>query len=604
MILSSEEVTGMLFRYVKFLSDKFSNSNIRDCVITVPVFFGYKQRLAIHQSAEIAGLNVLGIVNENLGAAIQYGLEKRFNKTENVIFYNMGSSYTQVSLVSFKTTEELNKATNKTFEYNTISVLGEAWDKNLGGRDFNYKVIRHMMNLFDNLPQRKGKQSVGNNPKIAEKMLPASVKVKEILSANKDAYIQVLGVEDNLNLQDRLKRETFESICEDEFARVYHPIERILNSTNTSLDNIEQVELIGGSIRIPGVQDRLREKIGSNKLGMHMNGDESVAFGTAFLAANLSSNFRTKRVDILQGLSYEIRIKLVHTLGENETLCNETSDELAINCTRPLNKNTTIYKIRHGFDIARTVSFNHDSDFAVLVYEKFEDKEENHIMTFNITNVKKPLIEAAAKGIKPNNYKVHLRFKLNRNGFLDLKPEITYESLLYFSEIVGTNNQTEYTFITNKTLPLTQEQLDEEYFRILESFKANLTVNETVDQSNNSTSNSSESLNSTNVNTSQNTVNLTVPNVNETYTFKMKKRIGEVKTSESRREVKLQLTHSYPLPLNKKQLRQAKEKLDQLDRNDELRLRTMERRNFLETFLYDKREWLESSADAKKVKYF
>jgi len=112
----------MLLRYVKFLSDKYSKSNIRDCVITVPGFFGYKERLAIHQSAEIAGLTVLGIINENLGAAIQYGLEKKFNKTENIIFYNMGSSYTQASLVTYKTTEEINKATNKTFDYNTITV--------------------------------------------------------------------------------------------------------------------------------------------------------------------------------------------------------------------------------------------------------------------------------------------------------------------------------------------------------------------------------------------------------------------------------------------------------------------------------------------------
>ena len=114
---------GMLFRYIKFLSDKFSKTDIKDCVITVPAFYGYKQRLAIQQSAEIAGLTVLGIINENLGAAIQYGLEKKFNKTDSIIFYNMGSSYTQASLVTFKTTEDINTATNKTYDYNTITVL-------------------------------------------------------------------------------------------------------------------------------------------------------------------------------------------------------------------------------------------------------------------------------------------------------------------------------------------------------------------------------------------------------------------------------------------------------------------------------------------------
>ena len=84
------------------------------------------------------------------------------------------------------------------------------------------------MTLFDNLPQRKGKPSVQNSNKIAEKMLPSAIRAKEVLSANKDAFVQVLGVEDNLNLQERFMRETFEKISEDELSRVYVPIERLL----------------------------------------------------------------------------------------------------------------------------------------------------------------------------------------------------------------------------------------------------------------------------------------------------------------------------------------------------------------------------------------
>ena len=276
------------------------------------------------------------------------------------------------------------------------------------------------MTLFDNLPQRKGKPSVQNSNKIAEKMLPSAIRAKEVLSANKDAFVQVLGVEDNLNLQERFMRETFEKISEDELSRVYVPIERLLNSTKFNLDSIDQVELIGGSIRIPAVQERLKEKLG-NKLGMHMNGDESVAFGTAFLAANLSSNFRTKRVDIIHGMNFEIRIKLNHYLNKNETLCEENYKDLALNCTRSLNKETALYKLRHGFDISRTVSFTHDSDFEVNIYEKFENDElENHIITLKITGVNKIFQDAIQKGIKPFNHKIHLRFKLDKNGFIDL----------------------------------------------------------------------------------------------------------------------------------------------------------------------------------------
>lgn len=276
------------------------------------------------------------------------------------------------------------------------------------------------MTLFDALPERKGKPTVQNSYKIAEKMLPGAIRAKEVLSANKDAFVQVLGVEDNLNLQERFLRETFDKISEEELSRVYLPIERLLNSSNVTLESIDQVELIGGSIRIPAVQERLKEKLG-NKLGMHMNGDESIAFGTAFLAANLSSHIRTKRVDIVHGMNFEIKIKLVHYLKENETLCPEIQEDLALNCTRTLNKETILYKIRHGFDIARTVSFKHESDFDILVYEKFEQSEkENHVFTLRISGVNKVFQDAVGKRIKPNNHKIHLRFKLDKNGFLDL----------------------------------------------------------------------------------------------------------------------------------------------------------------------------------------
>jgi len=94
-----EEVYGMILRYVKYLADKFSKSDIHECFITVPSFFGYKEKKALDNAATMTGLKLIGFVNENTAASIPYFIDRRVNTTRNVIFYNMGASYTQVSLI-------------------------------------------------------------------------------------------------------------------------------------------------------------------------------------------------------------------------------------------------------------------------------------------------------------------------------------------------------------------------------------------------------------------------------------------------------------------------------------------------------------------------
>jgi len=416
-----EEVVGMMLRYVKYLSDKFSQADIKDCVITVPNFYSYKERQAIVQSAQIAGLTVLALVNENVGAAVQYALERRFNKTENIVFYNMGSSYTQVSVVNFATLKQ-NQANNKTIDYNSISVISETWDRNLGGRNFDYNIIRHLMELFDNLPQRKGKPSVSKNNKIAEKMLQTAIQAKEVLSANKEANVQVLTVEDNLNLVSKLTKETFEKISDNEFRRVFEPLSKALKNANLSIKDIDQVELVGGSIRVPRIQEILKENVGANKIGAHINGDEAMAFGTAFIAANFSSNFRARKLDLYHGTNYELKIKLSPPVNTTN-LCAENLEEFAFNCVRPLNKETTIFTVRKGVDITRIVSFKHDSDFEISLFERLEGSEEdNLVVRYRISQVNSALKQAVEKEIvTPNSNLVNLRFKMDRNGLIDLK---------------------------------------------------------------------------------------------------------------------------------------------------------------------------------------
>ena len=461
----------MLFRYILFLSTKFSHSPIRECIVTVPSFYGYKERLAISQAISMTEMKLLSIVNENIGAAVTYALEKKSNKTENLIFYNMGNSYTQTSLIQFSI-EEIVGSNNRTSSLTVLKVLAEACDQDLGGRNFNYNLIRYLMKRFDDSPLRKGKLSVQNNSKIAEKMLAEAIRVKEILSANKEVNVQVLTLEDNINLQERLTRETFDKINSDEISRAFYTISDVLNRTNLTLDDIDQVEMIGGSVRVPAVLNHLKEKIGENKLGQHMNGDESVAFGTAFIAANLSSTgVRTKPLPSYYGTNYKLNIRIKHYEKENMSLCeneinlnnNFTDYVLAEDCVRRINKNITLFNIHQSFDTIKPITLRLDGDFDIEVFQSFDSlANEEYIMTYRITDVQKTLKAMKNHKVIDSPPKIILKFHMNKQGMLDLKAIINYNFTLWLGLQKGLKEgEIEPVYTSNFTEPITEEQFEQ-----------------------------------------------------------------------------------------------------------------------------------------------
>ena len=154
-----------------------------DAFITIPSFFDYEQRQSIADAIKISKLRLAGVVSENLAAAVQFQLKKMFDNETFYIIYNMGSSYTQVSLISYRTIFE--KKNNKTVDVgNEIRIFGESYDEKLGGKRFDKNLVKLMIKKFDELPTRKGKELVIGNKKIYEKIRPSAIKYKEVLSAN------------------------------------------------------------------------------------------------------------------------------------------------------------------------------------------------------------------------------------------------------------------------------------------------------------------------------------------------------------------------------------------------------------------------------------
>jgi hypoxia up-regulated 1 len=569
---SIEEIFGMLFRYIKFLADRFSQTDIKDCVVTVPNFFGYKERYALAQAVELSKLNLVSMVSENVAAAVQFQMKKTFNDLEHYIFYNMGASYTQATLVSIQTQFETKN--NKTQEVaNVIKVLGESWDKHLGGQILNYNLIKLLMKKFDSLPIRKGKPSVIDNPIVAERILPHAERYKEILSANKEAHLSILGVDSGMNLEGKLTREEFEEGSLKDLVKSYIPVEKLLNNTGLSIGNITQIELIGGSIRVPKVQDVLKSKMGeySNLIGTHMNGDDSMAFGAAFICANSSSNFKgSKKVELHHGTNYELRIKLknLHVnnpeaplpvcpdLSQNNT--NSTNPVVSDEpCFRKLDKNTTLYKIRHGgSELSRTVSFRYDNDIIAEVFERFENENvEKLLMTYKIQGMQE-VVSNMKKDNIPGLPKLNLKFKLDSRGILSLKADSAYEVHLYMSMQTGPTGGVEFVYTPNITEPFSAEELaqvDEE----LKNPSKNMTDGEKM-------------------------------------VLKMKKDVGKKRTQEMKKDLVVETEYTIPKPMTAENIAEAKKKLDYLDEIDRDRIKMHERRNSLETLIYAKKEWIES----------
>jgi hypothetical protein len=297
-----------------------------------------------------------------------------------------------------------------------------------------------------------------------------------------------------------------------------------------------------------------------------MNGDDSMAFGTAYICANFSLNFKGSKVELYHGANYEIKMKLRHLYNESGynslPLCEENFTDLAENCVRPLDKLETIFKIRADLDTYKTVSLNYDSDFKILIYQQFEDSdEETLLITYSVKGLKE-----IVSSMKNENVltlpKVTIRFQQDASGIISAKAEVSYEVNLYLNMQLGPTGATQFVFLPNYTSQLTLEEIKQ--------------IDEDIKNSN--TTESEKSL------------------------YKMRKEIGRKKVQDVKKELKMNFEYTQPRPLTQEEIKKSREKLNSLDEIDGNRIKTMEKRNALESMIYNKREWLDTSEPTKYAK--
>uniref|UniRef100_A0A2I3I068 Hypoxia up-regulated protein 1 n=1 Tax=Nomascus leucogenys TaxID=61853 RepID=A0A2I3I068_NOMLE len=420
---SPEEVLGMVLNYSRSLAEDFAEQPIKDAVITVPVFFNQAERRAVLQAARMAGLKVLQLINDNTATALSYGVFRRkdINTTaQNIMFYDMGSGSTVCTIVTYQMVK-----TKEAGMQPQLQIRGVGFDRTLGGLEMELRLREHLAGLFNE--QRKGQRAkdVQENPRAMAKLLREANRLKTVLSANADHMAQIEGLMDDVDFKAKVTRVEFEELCADLFERVPGPVQQALQSAEMSLDEIEQVILVGGATRVPKVQEVLLKAVGKEELGKNINADEAAAMGAVYQAAALSKAFKVKPFVVRDAVVYPILVEFTREVEEEPGI-------------HSLKHNKRVLFSRMGpYPQRKVITFNrysHDFNFHINYGDLgFLGPEDLRVFgSQNLTTVKlkgvgdsfKKYPDYESKGIKAH-------FNLDESGVLSLdRVESVFETLV------------------------------------------------------------------------------------------------------------------------------------------------------------------------------
>jgi len=264
-----EEISSMVLTKMKTIAESYIGHEVIDAVITCPAYFNDSQRQATKDAGQIAGLNVLRVINEPTAAAIAYGLNN-CEKEKNVLIFDLGGGTFDVSLL--------------TIDEGIFEVKATAGDTHLGGEDFDNLLVHHFSTEFKR--KNKGKDLSGNN-KSMRRLKTACERAKRSLSSGSTASIELDSLFEGIDFFSSITRAKFESICLSLFKKVIDPVQRVLIDSKISKSDVDDIVLVGGSTRIPKVQELISDFFNGKELCKNINPDEAVAHGAAVQAAIL-----------------------------------------------------------------------------------------------------------------------------------------------------------------------------------------------------------------------------------------------------------------------------------------------------------------------------
>jgi L1 cell adhesion molecule like protein len=265
-----EEISSMVLTKMKEIAEMYIGTDIKDAVVTVPAYFNDSQRQATKDAAAIAGLNCLRIINEPTAAAIAYGLDKHKDEDKNVLIFDLGGGTFDVSLLNI--------------EGGIFEVKATAGDTHLGGEDFDARLLQHLSQEF----KRKHKKDISDNPRALRRLRTACERAKRTLSSTTQSAVEIDSLYEGVDFYTSITRARFEELNADLFRKCMEPVERVIKDAKMDKSMVQEIVLVGGSTRIPKIQQMLSEYFNGKELNKSINPDEAVAYGAAVQAAILS----------------------------------------------------------------------------------------------------------------------------------------------------------------------------------------------------------------------------------------------------------------------------------------------------------------------------